>query len=305
MSKRAQVLEQSLVGVEVTPGTAVAAANRLLAIGISSKPVVPIQMTRAVGSKFNDEPQVGKGHTEATFEGPLSFNEIGYFLQTILPGSGTYKPAAYTEDVVKTLTVECGQAARAERFTYAMATGIRFRFTQEEISVSGEMFGREREEGIALTSAADIAKVLANPKNVDLYLGESVGGLTLVQGKAPEGEVSISDARGMWKAFDSAQPSFSDVVTKQMKLSAQIVTEYESAAAGYMADLKTASKRFLRWLVQRTVGGVDYSFQITFPFRFTDAEPGETDDVHAATFSLEPCYDSDFGSAIEIVVVNS
>jgi hypothetical protein len=315
MPERATVFEACQVGLESAPGVGVSASARLLDVTIEPRPVVPVREYRPAGGKFSTAATVGKEHTEASIEGVIGFNSITYLLQSLLKagtssGGGadktwTFKPAAWSPDTMKTLTVEAGSGVRAEKFVYGIVTGLTFRFTREEAALSGEMIGRGLQEGIALSGASDVAQVPVNPKKVDIYVGAAAGSLVKLN-RCLEAEFSIRGRQSPLFCFDSTQDSFVATVERAPELSAQLVLEHDSEASAFMADLRAAAQKFCRILATGpALGGSAYSLQITFPFVFRESERGDQDDVYGSTWDLLPQYETAFASAVEIVVVNA
>ncbi len=304
---RATVFQNCQIGVEATPGTPVAATAKLIETYINPRPELAINAYRPAGSQFATAAVRGKEYTIADIEGALSYTEIGYLLGSLL-GKGTagaYKPSAFAEDAFDTLTVETGSSGRAEQFAYGVVSALRFRFTKEEASVSGQMFGRTLAENHTITpSLSPVTKATVNPDKVQVLIGESVAALAEVD-TFMEAECNIAKRYSPLFTLDADQPSFTGVVPLAPELTAQLVIPHEAEASGYMTALRAASTRFCRIISEETVGLVNYKFQVTFPFIFTGNPRGDQDDVYASTFDLAPIYDPTFEGAIEIVVANS
>jgi hypothetical protein len=166
MPERASVFESVQIGVETTPGTAVPALKRLLATSIALQPVVPVNMFRPQGSKYNTTAIKQKESATGDINGVIAYNDIVYLLSSLLeraaistPGGGTlsrqwlFNPAVFGPDVSEVYTLEVGSSAGAERATFAWVNGLTLRFTPEEASVTGDLMAQELQEGILLSTS--------------------------------------------------------------------------------------------------------------------------------------------------------
>lgn len=300
---RATAQQVCQIGVEAAPGTPVAATTRLVSTAIRLSPKPAIAMPTPVGIEVPAVATRGKEYSEGTIEGALSYTEVPYLLGSLLTNAGgtTYKPGLGVP-TINTLTVENGDAGRAERFDYVVVSGLRFRFTREEAAISGACFGREVAEGAVLTAAATPTAVApVNPDKVQVLIGDSVAGLTAID-QIDEAEVSIDGRWAPRMTLDPAEASYSDIVLKQHNPTAQLVLPHGADAAGWIDDLRAAATRFCQIWASEEIGGVTYTFQVTFPFVITGDSRGDSDGVWASTFDLALVYDATFGSWIEVVV---
>lgn len=317
MPERASVLQAVQIAVEVTPGTAVAASKRLLCTQINPVPKVPVKPFRPTGGKVATAATAGKEMSEASIEGVLAFNDLVYLLSGVLvagttAGAGvdktwTFQPATFSADTMKTFSVEVGSSTRAEKFAYGVITDLMLRFTQEEAAISGRMFGRTLGEGATMTaSPTDIAQVPVNPKNVNVFVGSSVGSLTKLN-RCLEAELRFGGRQAPLFTFDSTQDSFVAPVERAVETSAQIVLEHDSEASAFMTDLRAATRKIARISVSQgdTGAAVPYSLTITFPFVFGEQDRGDRDNVYGSTWNLIPQYDTTLGYWMNIAVVNT
>jgi hypothetical protein len=164
MTERASIFQTIQVGVETTPGTAVAALKKLTALSI--EPAVNAEMLpfRAIGNKFRSLVVPGKEWVMAPLSGLATYTELVYPLSSVVSyaaptqqgATAAYKwefePDTDAEDTVKTFTVEQGSGLRAHRFTYGMVTGLRLEFSRNGIEISGEMIGKALEDDVQLST---------------------------------------------------------------------------------------------------------------------------------------------------------
>lgn len=309
---RPEVLQGVQVGVESAKGTAVAAALRFLSTKIEPVPHPVVRQYRSAGGRFNTAATAGKDHTTAAVSGPINYNELGYLLPTLLfteddASPFTFLPTLAEPDDFSTLTVETGNGVQAEKFSYGNLTRLGFRFTQDEAGLTGDMLGQALGELITITAdPVDVPEAVLNPSKASVYLASSVAGLSA--GKITNCmncEINIGAYRKPFFVVDGATTSFRDTTDLAPEMTATLVLEHNSVAAGYMTQLRAATQRFLRVAVAETIGGDSYALQITAPFWFLESGRGGQDDVHASTYRLGLGYESGLASAIEIVLTNT
>lgn len=304
MAARASVFRRTQIGVEVTPGTAVSADIQLAKADIQIRPQSKVQQFRPAGGRFHTNVTRAKEHCNLEVGSEvICYRDLLYLLGASLKSSGgatevTYLPGAFADETLDTLTVESGDSGRAERAAYGVITGLSFQFPQQGIpSVSGSGFARAHEEGHTMTSSpVKNPDFPVNEKDVTVLIGNSVGGLAQI----PKPLMTQFSFEGMYKPafYLDAAASFTEHVPLAPNVSAEVSVEYGSTAAGWMADLRASTQRFMRILASDGTR----SLRITFPFRFLEPQPGDQEDLVANTFRLGPDYEANFGGAFEIYV---
>src|SRR5919109_3965922 len=132
MAERATIFQTVQIGVEATPGTAVAANKKLEALSIEPAAQVDIDKFRPMGNKFPTLTQIGKDWVEAGLSGVASYSDLTYVFSSLLVAttvsdlggvpaakSWTFDPDSDGPDTSKTYTVEHGDG-RADKFTYGL-----------------------------------------------------------------------------------------------------------------------------------------------------------------------------------------
>ena len=166
MSERTTITQVTQIGVEATPGTAVAATKKLGATSIEPSIQAEIQTFRPAGVKFNTIGVLGKEWTEASIEGPASYTDLAYLFAGALNYAApvqqagttaylwTFTPSHTAEDTVKTFTVERGSAVRAGRFSYGTVNEVGLSFSRESVDVSGSILGQQYTDDVHLSTNA-------------------------------------------------------------------------------------------------------------------------------------------------------
>lgn len=319
MPERASALERVQFGVEVTPGTLVAADKRLMGTMLNPRNRTAARSIRGAGSLYGVATSVGRTHTECPFEGELCYNDLEYLLAahlcapTFAGRVATFAPDDSGPNTIKTFTFEVGSATRMDKFGYGFVPDIQLRFTQTECHISGLIVGRKATRGATLTATPTrIAPVPILPGAWDVYIGVAMDGSNLTRLTRVLSADFVS--RGRWKPgffADASQASFVTPVELAPDTSLQIALEDDSAGSAYMANLQAGDRRLVRLvstsLIEATAG-VTYALTIEFPFTFQEADEGPNDDVEGISYTLTPEYDAGWnttGGALKIVVTGS
>lgn len=169
MPERANVLQRTQIGVETTPGTAVAATKRLGGLSIALQPAGNILNFAPMGSKFDTIAALGREWATLTGQGYASYLDMPYLLAGLIRyaapaqqgGSAAYlwtaTPQATAEDVTKTFTVEQGEVAsggRASRVAYGQFMGAKWSWDRDGVNVSLQGIARSIEDDVPLSTSA-------------------------------------------------------------------------------------------------------------------------------------------------------
>jgi len=187
MTERASIFEAVQIGVETTPGTAVAAAKRMQGLTVTPGIKSSISTYKGSGFKFPTISTMGKEWVEAGVSGPMSYTDLVYILSgimgtaAIVDGGGgvytwTFTPKLYSGDTPKTYTIETGSVLRAQRFAYGLLTGGTLQINRDECTFSASMIAHALEDDVYLSTNAKYSIVKS---------GDATGGtFTLTVGAA-------------------------------------------------------------------------------------------------------------------------
>jgi hypothetical protein len=175
MPERATIFHSTQLGVETTPGTAVAANKLLQAVGLMVGPKLDIQRFRPEGTKFDSTTIQNREWTEGKLSGAVSYNEIIYLLASNLKAPGapsqagseytwTFLPNRGSPDNGKTYTIEQGGGPRAHRFTHAVVPDLTFRFSRSGVDLDGTVLGKALTDNIYMsTSEVQTVTITGSP----------------------------------------------------------------------------------------------------------------------------------------------
>jgi hypothetical protein len=308
------------IGVESTPGARANANKQFQLINIEPSISADIQTFRAIGSKYLALAlPPGNEMVEASISGPINYTELVYLLSSLLTattpeelGTGAYQwvfaPNVFSEDTVKTLTVETGSPVRAMRFTYGLVTALTFSFTRENAELSGTMIGQRLEDDIQLTSSPTKIKLVpVAPASVSVYMDDDPDDIgTTKLARVLSAELEISDRFSPVWTLDAAQASFATHVETVPTARLALTVEADDAGMGLLAAMREGAKKFVRVLATGpTIGTNNYKLQFDLCGTVTEVgDFSDEDGVYAIEWTLSTAYDADWGKALEVTVVN-
>jgi hypothetical protein len=323
MAERSSLNQTIQIGVETTPGTAVAANKRLQSIGIEPSISVETNQFRPIGTKYNALSTLGKEWVEAAITGRGTYTELQYLLSSVgttavitTPGGGTtsrqwvFSPSTTADDVPKTFTVEHGSGVRADRFTYGLVTEFGMSFSRDGIEVTGSMLGRALEDAITLTASPTTnALVPILPTQVTCFLDTTAAGLgTTKLTRLISGEFSMGSRFGPVWILDAANPGFVNHVETEPDLSCTLLLQADTQGMGLLTNLRAGDVRFLRIECLGAIieAAIRYKFTIDLAISISDTGGfSDADGVYAIEFSGIGVHDGTWGKAVQFTMVNT
>jgi hypothetical protein len=324
MPEVASITRVVQVGVETTPGTSVAAAKQLRSIAIDPSIQAELKTLTAQGGKFPIATTLGKEWIEAKLGGYLTYTEIVYLLSSVLksvtptqisPPSGTayrwtFTPAQYSEDAIKTFTVERGSSVRAHKFTYGLVSALSLKFDREKIDLGGTMIGRSIQDNITLTANPTTVPVVpVVPAAVSVFMdttAASLGTTRLLRDFTAD--VAIADRFGPVWTLDSTQSSFAAHVETKLKATLKLTVEADGQGMDPLLAMRVGDKRFIRLKATgpNIETGNDYTFQLDLCGLVSEVgDFSDEDGVYAIEWTFAMTHDPAWGKALEVQVVNT
>jgi hypothetical protein len=142
------------IGVESTPGTAVACTKSLPTTNIELTRQTDTKQYRAMGYKTQTIAKIVKDWCQGKMDGPFNFTEIVYPLSTLVtpvittPTNGlltrkwVFTPKARGADAFKTLTVQEGDDTAALQAAYAVFTEFGVDLKLDDATLSGSLIAQ-------------------------------------------------------------------------------------------------------------------------------------------------------------------
>ncbi len=322
MADRATLNQVTQIGVETSPGTAVAANKLLQAVSISPGVQVDINTFRPVGSKFNTLAALGKEWVEASIDGVACYNHLAYLFSSALSYADptqqgtttaykwTFTPQQTSADTIKTFTVEQGSTARAGSFAYGLITELGLAIDRSAAAVSGSMLGQAYEDGVTMTaSPTAVAVQPIQPTEIDVFMDTTAAGIGSTKLlRALTTGFDISDRYGPIWTLNSAVDGFAAHVETAPTATLKLLVEADAAGMGPLTAMRAGSKRFLRVQATGPTIADTYVYSLKMDVCGLVSEVGEFSDedgVYGIEWTFEVTYDADWGKAMTIELVNS
>lgn len=333
MVERSSITQSVQIGVETTPGTAVAAAKRLGSMGFKIGPSTESTKLRPDGTKYPILQILGKEWTEADITGSAVYTELPYafsscisspVVTSIVDGitpTGAYRwlfdSNTYGDDNPKTFTVEQGSSFRAHRFAYGIIPEYTWAWSREEIELGGTLLGRAIEDGITLTASPTLLpQIPVKPAELSVYIDTSAAGLGgTKQLRTLKGECNIADRFMPLWVVDAAQTSFVSTVEGEPTVEYKIRQMADSQAAANLLAMRGGTTRFMRLQgvgpnIYTGSGGspLIVNHQVTWDMagQVSDVSKFEDEDgVFAVEYTFSTVHDPTWGKAFEVEVVTT
>lgn len=286
--------QQAQIGLETTPGTAVAATVRLMGLQILPKPTIETRKFTPRGKIVPTLAVVGKDYTTARIEGQPTYQEIGYVLKGCLSNEanpiikGDSKTTA-----IQTYTVESGEGtAQDMRFAMGTITGFRIRWNSDEVSIEGDIIGQATDFASRTSGLTDVDVQPIQPDDITVYLDGSE--LTRVF----DGEIEVT---GRWQpVWVSGQ--MVNIVEVAPTVRVNLKTEANADGIAHFAWLRggNATKVF-KW---QALGGATTP-KVEIEVGVKVGEPQEFDDVdgvYAFGLDLQGVIDTTLTGAVKATI---
>jgi len=321
MAERATILQGIQLGVEVTPGTAVAANKKLQATSISTGVKAEIKKFRPTGSKFNTISALGKEWVEGDISGVLSYTDWVYLaasgLQYTAPdqqeSTAAYlwenTPGHSSADTVKTFTIEEGSSVRAHKFAYGLVSNLGYTINRDEATVKGKIIGQTLSDAITMTSTpTEIPIVPVLPTDISVYMDtlySDIGETKLL--RVLKVEFDTGDRFGTVWPIDGALASFAAHVETEPTAEFKLLLAADAVGMGLLTSMRAGTKKFFR------VEAVGETIEDTYTYKWTHdicatvtdvSQFSDEDGIYAIEFTFTATYDSDLTKAFSFSTIN-
>lgn len=303
MAERATIFETMQIGVETTPGVAVAANRKLGSLGITAAPRLTSSRFRPRGRKLDTLVVPGRRDSAGPVEGRLTYNEPQYPLSSIcgpavistpvgatLAREWLFDIAASGADNGKAYTVEIGSSVRAGRFAHGIFTGLGMDFGTEEITLNGDIMGHKWQDGVTMTaSPTEIDLVPVDPNDVTIYVDDTFAGLgTTPMERLFAARFGIGGKYGPVWVINAANPSW--VTAVELPADATLGLTFAADAVG-MDFLDVFEEGATRYVRIEAVGAEietdqDYLFRADFAAKAEQVSFDDQDGVVGAAWVL-------------------
>lgn len=323
MAERSSLSQGVQVGLETTPGTSVPADKKFVSIGIEPAVQVEPYRFRPMGQKFASQVVPGKEWVEADIAGVGNYNELTWFLASVLrdPGAPTttdtsartwvFAPLGSGEDAVKTYTVEQGGTVRAHKFTNGIVTQLELTITRDSVEIGGTMLGQALQDGITMTATPTAAaEVPILPTDVDVFLDTTSAGLgTTKLTRVLSVKITIGDRFSPVWVLNSAQTSFVAVVESEPTAEITLLMEADTEGMATLTQARAGSTKFMQVralsdvLAGATTAFHDFKWEAAVKVKDV-GDFSDEDGVYAIEYTFEQVYDAAWANAMKATLVN-
>lgn len=342
MPERSSVAQVQQIGVEVTPGTAVAATRRLGAMSIVPTINPETDPYRPQGAKFPTVMTMNREWAEVAMDGKPTYEEVVYPLAMALTAptvsqimdggtpTGVYEwdfsPSTTAADSPKTVTLENGQSGvQAEKFAHVMLASFGIEFSRAEVSMSGSGFAQAAVAGITPTAALAFPATLTpvQPGHFSVYMADTQAALssggasdaTKKLTRVVSGNANVEDRFTPAWFVNQAIQSFTTFVEGADGTggTSALTLEADAAAMALLPTLRTGAKKFIRL---EAIGPVVYNAgaqpNLAMRLRWDQCVTigdvdtmSDEDGIYAIPFTFQPTHDTTWGKAHQVVVRNT
>jgi hypothetical protein len=320
--ERATILQGVQLGVETTPGTAVAATKHLLDTTLEMGVQLDMQRYRPIGQKYASSLVVGKEWSQASVSGALAYNDLVYLLNSLFTTgvitqqgattaySHVFSPAARVIDNPKTYTLEFGGAVRASKFSYGLMTDFGITVNRSEASISGTFIGQAINDGITLTPAVpDLEEKPVIPNNIDVFMDPTFGALgTTKLTRLLAFGLSIGSRYSPVWVVNSAQQAFVSHVEVEPTAQFTFMVEADTQGMTPLTALRNGTSQFVRLkATSADLAGVGFPYSVQFDLAGKVSAISnfqDQDGVYALEYTWDVVYDPSWTNAILATVIN-
>jgi len=321
VSSIAQVVQ---IGVEVTPGTTVPATKKLVSLSLEPSPDMSVSTFKPAGQKYTTTAILNRESTKIAVSGIPTYDEIIYLLNSVLcagvittPATGvtarlhTFAPSSTLPDVVKTYSVEKGDAAKAYKMAYMLFTGFGLDIGKDDVTLSGTAIAKAIVTGGALSvGTTQLALKPIARKHFSLYLNDTYGTIgTTKLARAFTGSIELSDRfAGVYPIDAALAGNYAAHVETDPKLGGKLLVEADAAGDALVASLRVGTTKYLR------IEAIGDIIELALPYRLTVDSAvkltnigglSDEEGVYAIDFEYENVTDSALGGALKVEVQNT
>lgn len=323
MAERTSVTQILQLGLESTPGTAVAADTLLPSLMLTTGIDGSFTEVRTNGYKYSTDQVIGKEWSTSKISGMPTYDELIYLLSSVLvkvspvtsdtsARTWTMNPSSSSEDTVATYTVEQGSAVRAHKFPYGIVSEFSMKGDRDKIEVGGTMIGRLFQDGISLSgSPTAVPQVPIFPKEVSIYMDSSTAALgTTKLTRVLAWEVNIRNRFAPLWVVDAANTSWVVPVETPIDAKVKLTVEADSQGMGFLTQMRDSAYRYLR--IEATsptlAGAASAFYELTWDFALnvgaTPKEISDKEGVYATDWEFSLVHDGTWGKTQSCVLVN-
>lgn len=313
------------IGVEVTPGTGVAANKKFQGLSIVPSVAGEFVKFRPMGYKVGTIAAPSKEWSKAKLTGYPTYEEVAYPFSGIVSYAAPVQQAAtiaYKQtlplassaaDTYKAYTIEHGSSTRARKAEGMHMNSLKMNFSRDAVTIDGDLIGEALQDGITMTGTpTTIAATPILPTQVDVYVADSYAGLAGASAltRGFEAEFAIANRWAQPWALGTASTSFIyGVENPEPAITAKLVHVADATGMGLLTQMRAGSSKFLRIKCEGAIiaSTYKYTLQIDMCCKVV-GEPDEfadRDGLYAIGWNFEIFHDATWTKGLEVIVMNT
>jgi hypothetical protein len=326
MAKQPSKLQLAQWGKESVYGTAVAADKRLKSLFVDIGYNILEEDEEGNAFKSITGSIIGKEYATVDVRGKAAYNDLLYLFPMlycapvittptdgILTRRWTFNPSMTAEDTFNSMTLQKGIAGDVSIVAGLRMNDLSLAFDPGKASVAltAKGFGKTATDG---QSAFTASPTLINPysisgKHIGMYIGTAAGSIT-TRIKPLMATYNISGRHTPVMTLDDTEDCFEDTVENGFAPGFRIVVPKGSDSNGYLADLRSSEKKFLKIecigpQIESVGSGPTvyyHRLEISMPINFRQPSREDQQDVHCAVFDAKAIYDATFAGTSKVVI---
>lgn len=327
MPERQSFAQVAQIGVEATPGTAVAATSRIGSLNVVPKTTAEVSTFTPDGLKFPSVAALNREWGEFSVDGQPTYEEVAKMLANVIgtptivqvmdgaTPTGAYEwtmiPSVASADAPKTFTLEYGQSGvQAEKYAHMLGTSFSLSISRSGVSQGGGGILQAATTGITPTAGLTIPTTLTPmmPSQASFYYATSQAGLSAGRLlRAVSCDAGVTDRFNPAWFVNALVGSFTTWVENPSGVGGEVSLLLEADANGmqFYTNMRNGSTGYFRIEFvganiynAGTKPNLTFLFQWDIAFKVTDiAEMSDSDGIYAIPVTLSYVVDPTWGSA--------
>lgn len=325
MADLALVYFSAQLGLEVTPGTSVAANKLMQSLGFSRlKGMGDGTMFRPQGSKLDTiSTPPGTRWSQIDFSGVMTYNELEYILNSainvVTPTADGTNGKKWTHTLTKaaadtkqTYTFESGNATHAQKATFGQVTSLKLEMSKDQNQVSGSMLAQQLQDDITITgSPTEITPVIVAPQTFNVYIGDTQAGISGTAFARPFAVTfTLDNLVDPLSRMASADSSYIALIEKAPTITLEFEVGADDADMAFLTNLTAGTTKFfrVRALGDAIAGAIasQYTFNLDFSGKIiSHYDPTERNSAATSKWMIQGVYDPTWTKTFEIYTINT
>ena len=308
------------LGVETTPGTAVAATQRVININTVPTKHEDVKVVKGQGTKGAIGVQRQKTWSEGRATGALDYDFIAYILAGMI-SSGvtpttvgtltrkwTWVMRCSRPDVPQTYTMEYGnELGENKQYPFMVFSDMSIKVNETTADYEAGYFARQGIENVTMTAGlSDMPSILSNPLDFRVNFATTYAGLSTGTPKLTKLEDFEMHLNSHWKSvffIDDAQSSFSGLLERSPSYGCKITAEQGTDTDNLLLNLRNRQLCYVQLmgtgaLIEVGTPNNYYMLKLTMPVYVVKPDDGDYQEVYSGIYDFEGANDETNGNML-------